>query len=129
MASEKIAQVLEQLSSFTLMDLSEFVSEFEKKFNVTAAAPVAVAMPGAGSAAAPAEEKVEKTTFAVHLAEVGPNKISVIKVIRAHTSLGLKEAKALVDAGKGDVKEGILKDEAEKIKKELEEAGAKAELK
>lgn len=130
MASEKVVQALDLIGSFTLVDASEFISEFEKRFGVTAAAPVAVAVPGGPVPTAPAtDEKAEQTSFGVFLKEVGANKINVIKVIRAHTNLGLKEAKALVDSGSGSVKEGVAKEEADKIKKELEEAGAKVELK
>lgn len=118
--------VIEFISGMTVLDLSDFVKELEEKFGVSAAAPVAVA------AAAPAEQAeaaAEKTEFDVVLTEVGDKKIQVIKVVRAVTGLGLKEAKALVDGVPGAVKEGIPMDEAEGIKTQLEEAGAKVEIK
>jgi large subunit ribosomal protein L7/L12 len=118
--------VIEFISGMTVLELSDFVKELEEKFGVTAAAPVAVA------AAAPvdqAEAEAEKTEFDVLLTEVGDKKIQVIKVVRAVTGLGLKEAKALVDGVPGAVKEGIPMDEAEGIKTQLEEAGAKVEIK
>ena len=110
----------------TVLEMSEFVKELEEKFGVSAAAPVAVAAaPAAGDAAA-AEEQSE---FDVILASFGEKKINVIKAVRAITGLGLKEAKELVDGAPGTVKEGASKDEAEEIKKQLEEAGATVELK
>jgi len=119
--------VIEYISSMTVLDLSEFVKELEEKFGVSAAAPVAVA------AAAPAgqvqEEAAEQTEFDVMLTAIGDKKIQVIKVVRAITGLGLKEAKTVVDAAPGPVKEGIPKDEAEGIKSQLEEAGASIEIK
>jgi large subunit ribosomal protein L7/L12 len=118
--------VIEFISGMTVLELSDFVKELEEKFGVSAAAPVAVA------AAAPAEQAeaaAEKTEFDVVLTEVGDKKIQVIKVVRAVTGLGLKEAKALVDGVPGAVKEGIPMDEAEGIKTQLEEAGAKVEIK
>ena len=123
-------QILDAIGAMTLVEVSEFVKKFEEKFGVTAAAPVAVAAAApaaAAAAAAPVEE--EQTEFAAVLAEVGPNKIPVIKVVRELTGLGLKEAKDLVDAAPKPVKEGIAKDEAEKIKAALEEQGAKVEIK
>ncbi len=129
--SEKINQILDLVGGLTLLETSELVKAFEERFGVTAmvAAPVAVAAvgaPGAAAAAAPAEEK---TSFDVVLKSAGANKIQVIKVVRAHTTLGLKEAKDLVDAAPKPLKEGVSKDEAAKIKKELEEAGATVEIK
>ena len=127
--AEKIKKedVIEYISNMTVLDLSEFVKELEEKFGVSAAAPVAMA------AAAPAEaaqkEDVEKTEFDVVLSAVGDKKIQVITAVRAITSLGLKEAKAVVDSVPGPVKEGVSKDEAESIKSQLEEAGATAEIK
>ena len=119
--------VIEYISNMTVLDLSEFVKELEEKFGVSAAAPVAMA------AAAPAgqaqEEAAEQTEFDVVLTAVGDKKIQVIKVVRAITGLGLKEAKAVVDAAPGPVKEGIPNDEAEGIKTQLEEAGASVEIK
>jgi large subunit ribosomal protein L7/L12 len=118
----------------TVLELSEFIKKFEERYGVTAAAPVAaVAAPAAGGgeagggAAAAASE--EQTEFSAVLAEVGPNKIPVIKVVRELTGLGLKEAKDLVDAAPKPVKEGIARDEADKIKAALEEQGAKVEIK
>jgi large subunit ribosomal protein L7/L12 len=129
MATLSVAQLLEAFETMTVLELSEFKKAFEEKFGVTAAAPVAMAAaPTAGAAPAAAAEE-EQTEFAAVLAEVGPNKIPVIKVVRELTGLGLKEAKDLVDAAPKAVKEGIAKDEAEKIKAALEEQGAKVEIK
>jgi len=113
-----------------MLEISELIKEIEEKFGVKAAAPVAVAA-GVAPGAAPAEAKgeEEKTEFDVILKEVGPQKINVIKVVRAVTNLGLKEAKDLVDSAPSTVKEGVSKEEAEDIKKQLEEAGATVELK
>jgi large subunit ribosomal protein L7/L12 len=119
-------QVVEFIENMTVLEMSEFVKELEEKFGVSAAAPVAVAaVPAAGEAAA-ADEKSE---FDVILASFGDKKINVIKAVRAITGLGLKEAKELVDGAPGTVKEGASKEEAEEIKKQLEEAGATVELK
>jgi large subunit ribosomal protein L7/L12 len=114
----------------TLLELSEFIKKFEERYGVTAAAPVAAAAaaPAAGGAA-PAAAAEEQTEFSAVLTEVGPNKIPVIKVVRELTGLGLKEAKDLVDASPKAVKEGVAKDEADKIKAALEEVGAKVEIK
>jgi large subunit ribosomal protein L7/L12 len=119
-------QVVEFIANMTVLELSEMIKEMEEKFGVSAAAPVAVAAVAAGEAAAPAEEKTE---FDVILLSAGDKKINVIKEVRAITGLGLKEAKALVDEAPKPVKEGIAKDEAEKVKAQLEEAGAQVELK
>ena len=121
-------QVIEWLSAQTVLEVADLVKELEEKWGVSAAAPVAVAAagPAAGGEAAAAEEKDE---FDVILAEAGGNKIAVIKEVRAITGLGLKEAKELVEGAPKPVKEGAAKDEAEEIKKKLEAAGAKAELK
>jgi large subunit ribosomal protein L7/L12 len=131
MATITTDQLLDAFESMTVLELSEFKKKFEDRFGVTAAAPVAVAAApaaGAGAAeAAPAAE--EQTEFAAVLAEVGPNKIPVIKVVRELTGLGLKEAKDLVDAAPKPVKEGVAREEAEKIKAALEEQGAKVEIK
>jgi large subunit ribosomal protein L7/L12 len=126
--------LLEAIDKMTVLELSEFIKRFEERYGVTAAAPVAVAAaPGAGAAAgdggATAAATEEQTEFSAVLAEVGPNKIPVIKVVRELTGLGLKEAKDLVDAAPKPVKEGVAKDEAEKIKAALEEQGAKVEIK
>jgi large subunit ribosomal protein L7/L12 len=119
--------VIEFISNMTVLELSELVKELEDKFGVSAAAPVAMAAPGG---AGPAEEaEAEKTEFDVVLTGVGDKKIQVIKVVRAITGLGLKEAKALVDGVPGAVKEGVNKEEAEDIQKQLEEAGATVEVK
>ena len=119
-------EILEAVGNMTVMDLNDLVKAFEEKFGVSAAA-MAVAGPGAGGAAAPAAE--EQTEFTVILAAVGDKKVEVIKVVRAATSLGLKEAKDLVDGAPKPVKEGISKADAEALKKQLEDAGAKVELK
>jgi large subunit ribosomal protein L7/L12 len=130
MATMTADQLLEAFEKMTVLELSEFKKKFEDKFGVTAAAPVAMAAaPAAGGAAAeaaaPAEEQTE---FTATLTEIGPNKIPVIKVVRELTGLGLKEAKDLVDAFPKAVKEGVARDEAEKIKAALEEQGAKVEI-
>jgi len=119
-------QIVEQLSGLTVLEAAELSKKLEEKWGVSAAAPVAVAA-GPAAAAAPAAEV--KTTFDVVLKETGANKIGVIKEVRAVTSLGLKEAKDLVDGAPKTVKEGATKEEAEEIKKKLEAAGAKVELK
>ena len=122
-------QVIDWLSNQTVLEVADLVKELEEKWGVSAAAPVAVAAAGgaaAGGGDAPAEEKDE---FDVILAEAGSNKIAVIKEVRAITGLGLKEAKELVESAPKPVKEGVAKDEAEEIKKKIEAAGAKAELK
>jgi large subunit ribosomal protein L7/L12 len=130
MANLTTDQLLEAFEKMTVLELADFKKAFEDKFGVTAAAPVAVAAvaaaPAAGGVAEAAEEQTE---FSAVLAEVGPNKIPVIKVVRELTGLGLKEAKDLVDAAPKPVKEGVAKDEAEKIKAALEEQGAKVEIK
>jgi large subunit ribosomal protein L7/L12 len=118
--------VIDYISNMTVLELSELVKELEQKFGVTAAAPVAMM---AAAPAAQAEAAEEKTEFDVILLSSGDKKIQVIKEVRAITSLGLKEAKALVDGTPGKVKEGVSKDEAEKLKKQLEEAGATVEIK
>jgi len=118
--------VVEFISNMTVLELSEFVKELEDKFGVTAAAPVAMM---AAPAAAAKEEAEEKTEFDVILTSAGDQKIQVIKEVRAITGLGLKEAKALVDGAPGKVKEGVSKEEAEKVKAQLEQAGATVEMK
>ncbi len=126
----KIAQVLELVEGMSLLEASQLVKAFEQKFGVSASA--AITLPAVGVAAATAGGEAaeeEKTSFDIILKEVGPNKIQVIKAVRAETSLGLKEAKALVDGAPKPVKEGVAKDEAEKAKKALEDAGAVVELK
>ena len=122
--------LLGAIDKMTVLELSEFIKQFEERYGVTAAAPAAVAAApaAAGDSAAPAAVE-EQTEFTVTLTEIGPNKIPVIKVVRELTGLGLKEAKDLVDATPKAVKEGIARDEAEKIKAALEEQGAKVEIK
>ncbi|MEA2490061.1 MAG: large subunit ribosomal protein [Acidobacteriota bacterium] len=123
-------QLLEAIDGMTVLELSDFIKKFEERYGVTAAAPAAVAAaPAAGGAAAAPAAAEEQSEFSAVLSEVGPNKIPVIKVVRELTGLGLKEAKDLVDAAPKAVKEGIAKDEAEKIKAALEEQGAKVEIK
>ena len=125
MASEKITALIEEVKALTVLELSELVHALEDEFGVSAAAPVAVA-----AAAAPAAEAAaEKTEFDVVLASFGDEKIKVIKAVREITGLGLAEAKALVEAAPKALKEGVSKDEAEELKKKLEEVGAKVELK
>jgi large subunit ribosomal protein L7/L12 len=123
--------LLEAIDKMTVLELSEFIKRFEDRYGVTAAAPAAApaAPSGGGDGAAVAVAPEEQTEFSAVLTEVGPNKIPVIKVVRELTALGLKEAKDLVDAAPKPVKEGVTKDEAEKIKAALEEQGAKVEIK
>lgn len=122
------AQILEAISQMTVLELSQLIKDMEEKFGVSAAAAVAVAAPAAAAAAAaaPAEEKTE---FTVMLVNAGANKVNVIKAVREVTSLGLKEAKDLVDGAPKAVKEGVSKADAEAILKKLTDAGAKAEIK
>ena len=126
MASEKIAQLIEEVKVLSVLELSELVHALEEEFGVSAAAAVAAA-PAAGAAAGAAAD--EKSEFDVVLAEVGASKMGVIKLVKEITGLGLKEAKALVDEAPKTIKEGASKADAEEIKKQLEEAGAKVELK
>jgi large subunit ribosomal protein L7/L12 len=123
----KIEQLVEDLSGLTVLEAAELAKLLEEKWGVSAAAPIAVAAPAAGGAAAPAA--AEKTEFTVVLVDAGDKKINVIKEVRAITGLGLKEAKDLVEGAPKDVKADVSKDEAAKIKKQLEDAGAKVELK
>ena len=122
-----LPELIDQIDKLTVLELADLVKQLEEKYGVSAAAPAMMmaAAPGAG-AAAPAAEKTE---FDVVLAEVGPEKIKVIKAVRELTSLGLTEAKAFVESAPKAVKEGVPKDEAETVKKKLEEAGAKVEIK
>jgi large subunit ribosomal protein L7/L12 len=133
MATLTQTDILEAIDKMTVLELSDFIKAFEERYGVTAAAPVAVAAAGApaagGDGAAPAAAAEEQSEFSAVLAEVGPNKIPVIKVVRELTGLGLKEAKDLVDAAPKPVKEGVARDEADKIKAALEEQGAKVEIK
>lgn len=126
---KKVNDILEMVGGLTLMEASELVKAFEEKFDVKAMAAAPVAMAGTAGVAGEAAPAEEKTEFDVILTVVGPNKIQVIKVVRAHTTLGLKEAKALVDEAPKPVKEAVSKEDAGKIKKELEEAGASVEVK
>ena len=126
MASEKITALIEEVKPLTVLELSELVHALEDEFGVSAAAPVAVAAAGAAPAA---EAAAEKTEFDVVLASFGDEKIKVIKAVREITGLGLADAKAVVEAAPKAIKEGVSKDEAEEMKKKLEEAGAKVELK
>ena len=121
------AEILDKISSMTVLELSELIKAMEDKFGVSAAAAVAVAGPAAGAAPAAAAE--EQTEFTVMLASFGENKVNVIKAVRELTGLGLKEAKDLVDGAPKPVKEGISKADADAAKKKLEEAGAKVEVK
>jgi large subunit ribosomal protein L7/L12 len=129
MATLTTDKLLEAFESMTVLELSEFKKKFEDRFGVTAAAPVAMSAAPAAAAAEAAPAAEEQTEFTATLTEIGPNKIPVIKVVRELTGLGLKEAKDLVDAFPKAVKEGVARDEAEKIKAALEEQGAKVEIK
>ena len=123
------AQILEEIGKMTVLELSQLIKDMEEKFGVSAAAATVVAGPAAGGAAAGAAPKEEKTEFTVVLAAVGDNKVNVIKAVREVTSLGLKEAKDLVDGAPKAVKEGVAKAEADAVLKKLIDAGAKAEIK
>jgi large subunit ribosomal protein L7/L12 len=122
-----VPELIEQIDKLTVLELADLVKQLEEKYGVSAAAPVAMmaAAPGAGAAA----PEAEKTEFDVILAEIGAEKIKVIKAVRELTSLGLTEAKAFVESAPKAVKEGVTKDEAEQVKKKLEDAGAKVEIK
>src|SRR5258705_1514742 len=120
--------ILDAIGSMTVLELSQLIKDMEDKFGVSAAAAVAVAAPGAGGAAAGAAAE-EKTEFTVMLTAAGENKVNTIKAVREVTSLGLKEAKDLVDGAPKPIKEGVNKADAEAIKKKMEEAGAKVEIK
>jgi len=120
-----VAEVIDQIDKLTVLELADLVKQLEEKYGVSAAAPVAM-MAAAPAAAAP---EAEKTEFDVILSEIGAEKIKVIKAVRELTSLGLTEAKAFVESAPKAVKEGVTKDEAEQVKKKLEEAGAKVEIK
>ena len=124
MAKLTTAEMIEAIKELSVLELNELVKACEEEFGVSAAAGVVVAAAGGDAAAAE-----EKTEFDVELTEVGPNKVKVIKVVREATGLGLKEAKDLVESAPANLKEGISKEEAEALKKELEEAGAKVEIK
>ena len=126
MASEKITNILEEIKSLTIIELADLVKAVEEEFGVSAAAPVGVVAAGAAAPAAAAEEKTE---FDVVLKSFGASKLNVIKAVREITGLGLKEAKEMVEGAPKTVKEGVSKDEAESVKKTLEEAGAEVEVK
>jgi large subunit ribosomal protein L7/L12 len=121
-----LADLIEQIDKLTVLELADLVKQLEEKYGVSAAAPVTMMAAAPGAAAAP---EAEKTEFDVILAEAGPEKIKVIKAVRELTSLGLTEAKAFVESAPKAVKEGVTKDEAEQVKKKLEDAGAKVEIK
>jgi large subunit ribosomal protein L7/L12 len=121
-----LADLIEQIDKLTVLELADLVKQLEEKYGVSAAAPVAMMAAAPSAAAAP---EAEKTEFDVILAEVGAEKIKVIKAVRELTSLGLTEAKAFVESAPKAVKEGVTKDEAEQVKKKLEDAGAKVEIK
>lgn len=126
--ADKVAEIVDKIKGLSLLEASELKTALEDEFGVSAAAPVMVAgMAGTGGGDAVAVE--EQTEFDVVLTGIGDKKINVIKVVRAHTGLGLKEAKEIVDKAPNTVKEGVSKDEAEKLKKEFEDAGATAEIK
>jgi large subunit ribosomal protein L7/L12 len=129
MAKTDTDKVVEQLGGMTVLELVELKNKLEEEWGVTAAAPVAVAAPGAAPAAGDGGAAEEKTDFDVILAGAGGQKIQVIKVVRALTGLGLKEAKDLVDGAPNPVKEGVAQEEADQIKAQLEEAGATVEVK
>lgn len=127
MANAAIDEIVDKIAELSAMDLADLSKAIQDKFGVTAAAPVAMAVPGAGPAAAEAAE--EQTEFDVVLTAIGDKKIQVIKAVREVTDLGLKEAKEVVESAPSKVKEGIPKDEAEKVKAKLEESGASVEVK
>ena len=124
-----IQKIADDLSSLTVLEASELTKILEEKWGVSAAAPVAVAAPAAGQAGDAAAAAEEKSEFELHLASAGEKKINVIKEVRTITGLGLKEAKDLVEGAPGKLKDGVSKEDAEKFKKQLEEAGATVELK
>ena len=123
------AQILEEIGKMTVLELSQLIKDMEEKFGVSAAAATVVAGPAAGGAAAGGAPKEEKTEFTVMLTAVGDNKVNVIKAVREVTSLGLKEAKDLVDGAPKPVKEGVSKADADAVAKKLSDAGAKVEIK
>jgi large subunit ribosomal protein L7/L12 len=129
MAEVNQQQVIDYIKGISVLELSQLVKELEKELGVSAAAAMPMAMPGGGAAAGGGAAVEEKTEFTATLTEVGTNKINVIKIVREVTSLGLKEAKDLVEGAPKPIKEGIPKDEAEAIKKKFEEVGAKVEIK
>jgi large subunit ribosomal protein L7/L12 len=127
MADIKKEDFFKHLDALTVLELADYIKEFEERYGIKAEM---AAMPAAGVAAAPVEEEVEeKTDFDIILKSIGPKKINVIKIVREVTDLGLKEAKAVVDSAPGEVKKGVSKEEAEEIKKKFEEVGAEVEVK
>jgi large subunit ribosomal protein L7/L12 len=129
MPQEKMDELIESIEQMSVLELSQLVKALEDRFGVTDAAPMMAAAPAAGGATGGGEAAEEQTEFDVVLTDVGPNKVQVIKAVRELTSLGLKEAKDMVEAAPKAVREGVTKDEAEAAKSKLEEAGAKAEVK
>ncbi|MDD7363598.1 MAG: 50S ribosomal protein L7/L12 [Peptoniphilus sp.] len=129
MASEKVTALIDEIKELTVIELADLVSELEEEFGVSAQAPVAVAAAGAPAAGGEAAAAEEKSEFDVVLAEIGQEKVKVIKVVKDLTGLGLKDAKALVDGAPKPVKEGASKEEADEMKAKLEEVGATVELK
>src|SRR5437899_548442 len=129
MAASAVDKVFDELGKMSVLDLVELKKKIEDEWNITAAAPVAVAAPGGGGAGDGAAPEEEKTAFDVVITAAGGQKIQVIKVVRALTGLGLKEAKELVDSAPKPVKEGVPQDEADSVKAQLEEAGATVEIK
>lgn len=129
LGAEKMEELIGTIEQMTVLELSELVKALEDRFGVTAAAPMMAAAPGVGAAGPAAEAEEEATSFDVVLTEIGAQKIQVIKAVRELTSLGLKEAKDVVEAAPKAVKEGVAKDEAEAAKTKLEDAGAKVEIK
>ncbi len=129
MAASPVEKIFDELGKMSVLDLVELKKKIEDEWGITAAAPVAVAAPGAAPAAGDGAAAEEKTSFDVVLQAVGDKKIQVIKVVRAITGLGLKEAKDLVDSAPAPVKEGVPQDEADQLKSQLEEAGASVEVK
>ena len=125
----QVEKLMEQIKGMTVLELNQLVKALEEEFGVSAAAAAPVVVAGGAAAAAPAEAAEEKTEFDVVLLSVGDKKINVIKAVREVTSLGLKEAKELVESAPAKVKEGVNKEEAETVKKKFEEAGAQAEIK
>ncbi|HLI52083.1 MAG TPA: 50S ribosomal protein L7/L12 [Thermomicrobiaceae bacterium] len=129
LGAEKMEELIGTIEQMTVLELSELVKALEERFGVTAAAPVMAAAPGAGAAGPAVEAEEEPTSFDVVLTEIGAQKIQVIKAVRELTSLGLKEAKDVVEAAPKAIKEGVAKDEADAAKTKLEDAGAKVEIK
>ena len=127
--ADKLGTIVESIEGLTVMEMADLVSALEEKFGVSAQAPVAVAAGAFAAGGGPAADEEEQTEFDAILSDIGSNKIQVIKVVRALTSLGLKEAKDLVDGTPNPIKEGVPKDEAESIKKQIEEVGGKVEIK